>query len=397
MKITEKRLEELTPYENNPRRNETAIEFVKNSIKEFGFKVPIVIDRYGVIVAGHTRYLAAQELGMTSLPCVVADDLTPQQIKAFRIADNSTAAVAEWDFDILADEIADLPEFTFSDFGLDFSGELDDTETEENEIPYISPGTPTAKPGDIWQLGRHRLACGDTTDPETLERLLGGVVVDLIQTDPPYNVDYGSKAESINKYGDHFSDRHIENDAMNDEAFADFLCDSFRNMFEHLKDGGAFYIWHASTTIYEFESALRANGIQTRQQLIWNKNALVLGRQDYQWKHEPCLYGWKDGAAHYFVDDRTQTTVLDEDKPSRSEEHPTMKPVKLTARLIKNSTRPGESVLDGFGGSGTTLITCEQIDRVCYMVEYDPKYVDVIIKRWEQLTGGKAVLIDEAL
>ena len=253
--------------------------------------------------------------------------------------------------------------------------------------------------------------------------------MDLIQTDPPYNVDYGSKAESINKYGYHFSDRHIENDAMNDEAFADFLCDSFRNMFEHLKDGGAFYIWHASTTIYEFESALRANGIQTRQQLIWNKNAIVLGRQDYQWKHEPCLYGWKDGAAHYFVDDRTQSTViedkgiepkkmkkaellalvekltgdkistsvLDEDKPSRSEEHPTMKPVKLTARLIKNSTRPGESVLDGFGGSGTTLITCEQIDRVCYMVEYDPKYVDVIIKRWEQLTGGKAVLIDEAL
>lgn len=258
------------------------------------------------------------------------------------------------------------------------------------------------------------------------EKTCRGGLIDLVVTDPPYNVDYGSKAEAINKYGYSFSDRHIKNDYMPSPQFIMFLDKAFKNMSEALKEGGAFYIWHASITVYEFEEALKRNSLQTRQQLIWVKNAMVLGRQDYQWKHEPCLYGWKDGAAHYFVTDRSKVTVhedeLDidklkkeemakilheiydndtplsviyENKPSKSEEHPTMKPVKLIARLIANSSKKGEKVLDLFGGSGTTLIASEQLGRSCYMMEYDPKYVDVIIDRWEKLTGQKAKKIKD--
>ena len=257
-----------------------------------------------------------------------------------------------------------------------------------------------------------------------LQNWSGGGVIDLVVTDPPYNVDYGTKAEAINKYGYKFSDRKIMNDYMPSVQFIQFLDNAFRNMAAHLKEGGAFYIWHASSTVYEFEEALRLNSLKVRQQLIWVKNALVLGRQDYQWRHEPCLYGWKDGAAHYFVNCRTKTTVKEEqdiesmkkdqlidllktiyeetkqsiiyeNKPSRSEEHPTMKPIKLIAQLIANSSKEGESVLDLFGGSGTTLIASEQLGRKCYMMEYDPKFVDVIIDRWEKFTGQKAVLIEE--
>lgn len=251
---------------------------------------------------------------------------------------------------------------------------------------------------------------------------MGGGLIDLVVTDPPYNVDYGSKAEAVNKYGYKFSDRRILNDYMPSAQFVEFLDKAFGNMAKYLKDGGAFYIWHASSTIYEFEEALRLNQLKARQQLIWVKNSLVLGRQDYQWKHEPCLYGWKDGAGHYFVNCRTKTSVQEEtnfnelkkselvnllesiyseikqstiyeNKPTRSEEHPTMKPIKLIAQLIANSSRENEKVLDLFGGSGTTLIACEQLNRKCYMMEYDPKYVDVIIDRWERFTGKKAELL----
>ena len=261
--------------------------------------------------------------------------------------------------------------------------------------------------------------CGDSTSQEDVNVLMGPAIADCCITDPPYNVDYGSKAESINKYGYEFSDRHLYNDCMPDDQFLEFLQKAFANMKEHLKEGGSFYIWHASTTIYEFEKALRLNGLQTRQQLIWVKNTMVLGRQDYQWRHEPCLYGWKEGAGHYFINDRTQTTVRDdnrplsdlkkdeliailekiyaeeqsilyEDKPRISEEHPTMKPVQLIARQVINSTKPGETVLDLFGGSGTTLIASEQLGRSCYMMEYDPAFADVIIDRWEKFTGGNA-------
>jgi DNA modification methylase len=267
--------------------------------------------------------------------------------------------------------------------------------------------------------------CGDSTDKEMVARLMDGTYADMMMTDPPYNVDYGEKAEAINPYGYHFSTRHIENDKMSDVAFLAFLTSAFDCARDSLKNGASFYIWHASSTLYEFETALKQAGLQTRQQLIWNKSSMVLGRQDYQWKHEPCLYGWKDGAGHYFVDDRKQTTVFEdahpnfkkmkkdelvnlldeiysdkisatvisESKPSSSAEHPTMKPIKLMARLIKNSSKPAETVVDIFGGSGSTLIACEQLDRTCYMMELDCKYVDVIIKRWENLTGETAVLL----
>lgn len=248
---------------------------------------------------------------------------------------------------------------------------------------------------------------------------MNGNTADLVITDPPYNVDYGNKAESINDYGYNFSDRHLYNDNMPADQFVEFLQKAFKNMKDSLKDGGAFYIWHASTTVFEFERALKLNDLQTRQQIIWVKNTMVLGRQDYQWRHEPCLYGWKEGAGHYFINDRTLTTVRDdsadfssmkkdelialleniyqseqsimyEDKPRVSAEHPTMKPVELIARQIINSSKPGELVLDLFGGSGTTLIASEQLGRKCYMMEYDPQFADVIIDRWEKFTGETA-------
>lgn len=428
MNIVDKRIEDLIPYEKNPRRNDKAVKYVAESIKQFGFKVPIVIDKDNVIVAGHTRYKASKKLGLKTVPCLVADDLTEQQIKAYRLADNKVAEKAEWDFELLDQELADLFDFNMMSLGFEDDEEEDEPEVFEDGFEPEIPKTPKAKPGDIYQLGNHRLMCGDSTKDEDVRQLMNGKLADLVVTDPPYNVDYGSKAEAINKYGYNFSDRHIENDYMPQEQFIAFLDNAFRNLSESLKPGGAFYIWHASITIYEFETALRLNNLKSRQQLIWNKNAIVLGRQDYQWKHEPCLYGWKEGAAHYFVDDRKQTTVIEdkgieinklskdemkqllkqifsdktsttiinEDKPHNSVEHPTMKPLKLLERHVKNSSKPNELVLDLFGGSGSTMMTCEQLNRTCYMMEFDPKYVDVIIQRWENFTDKKAVKLKGA-
>lgn len=427
--IVYKKLTELIPYEKNPRRNDKAVKYVAESIKQFGFQQPIVIDKDNIIVAGHTRYKASKKLGLKTVPCLVADDLTEQQIKAYRLADNKVAEKAEWDFELLDQELADLFDFDMMSLGFEDDEENDaEPEVMEDGFEPVIPKTPKAKAGDIYQLGNHRLMCGDSTKDEDVIQLMNGKLADLVVTDPPYNVDYGSKAEAINKYGYNFSDRHIENDYMPQEQFISFLDNAFRNLSESLKPGGAFYIWHASITIYEFETALRLNNLKSRQQLIWNKNSIVLGRQDYQWKHEPCLYGWKEGAAHYFVDDRKQTTVIEdkgieinklskdemkqllkqifsdktsttiinEDKPHNSVEHPTMKPLKLLERHVKNSSKPNELVLDLFGGSGSTMMTCEQLNRTCYMMEFDPKYVDVIIQRWENFTEKKAVKLKGA-
>lgn len=417
-------IDEIKIYENNPRKNDQAVEGVKKSIKEFGFKVPMIITSDKVIIAGHTRLKAAQQLGYKEVPCVIADDLTEDQIRAFRIADNKTAETAEWDFELLKAELEGLEDM-FTGFDEAETQEMfgEEVEVEEDDYEIELPSEPRAKLGDIYKLGNHRLMCGDSTQQDDVDKLMAKTVVDLVVTDPPYNVDYGSKAQAINQYGYNFSDRHIKNDYMPEYQFIEFLDKSFKNMSKYLKPGGVFYIWHASTTIFEFETALRYNNLKTRQQLIWNKNAIVLSRQDYHWKHEPVLYGWKEGAGHYFVDDRTQatviedmkpkyksmkkeelvklldeiysdkmsTTILNEDKPSISEEHPTMKPLKLLARLIKNSSKQEEIVQDLFGGSGSTLMACEQLNRKCYTMELDPKYVDVIIDRWEQYTGEKAV------
>lgn len=379
---------DLKEYENNPRHNEEAVEAVAESIKQYGFKVPIILDRNGVIVAGHTRKRAAELLGLETVPCYIAADLTPEQVKAYRLADNKTGELAEWDFEKLEQELAELTAFDvdMSLFGFDesdFENLFEENSlVEEEEIPTVEDIIESrVKSGDVWKLGRHTLICGDSTKQETVNKLMDGAAADLWLTDPPYNVNYeGATKEKLT----------IQNDNLSDREFYEFLKNSFSAAETVLKAGGGFYIWHADSEGYNFRKACKDTGLNVRQCLIWNKNALILGRQDYQWKHEPCLYGWKDGAAHYFTNDRTLTTVLDFDKPQRNGEHPTMKPVELFAQLIGNSTKKGGIVLDTFGGSGTTLIACEQLDRVCYMSELDPKYCEVIVKRWETLTGEKA-------
>lgn len=429
MNITEKRIAEIRPYEKNPRKNDGAVEYVANSIREFGFKVPIVIDADGVIVCGHTRYKAAQKLGIDVVPCVVADDLTPEQIKAFRLADNKTAEKASWDESLLFEELAGL-DFDMSEFGFDMDEQPEEEpEITEDEYNPELPEEPKAKRGDVYRLGDHILMCGDSTRPDDVEMLTGGAAMDLCVTDPPYNINIEEKAAAIAEHGanariEQGTYTGVDNDNMSGGEFNEFLRRFYEQMLRSLKPGGAFYVWHCEWENVNFTTALEAAGGRVRQRLIWNKNHFSLCRQDYQWKHEPCIYGWKDGAPHYFVDDRTQTTVIEdkldvnklskaemrdmlkaildgqtatsvinEDKPMRSELHPTMKPVKLIARQIVNSSRRGESVIDFFGGSGTTLIACEQLGRKCYMMEYSPRYVDVIIERWEQLTGKKAVKI----
>lgn len=423
MKLETWELGRIKPYGNNPRKNDGAVDAVVESMKQCGYCDPIEVDENGVILSGHTRLKAMIKLGRKEAEVIILDGLTEEQKKKYRILANKTGEIALWDTDLLKMELDGL-DFGGFDFGFDI--EKDDAKEDDFDVDAAieSAEEPITKMGDIWTLGRHRLMCGDSTDTEAVQKLMNGQVADMLLTDPPYNVDYGEKAEDINKYGYNFSDRHIENDNMESTAFVAFLEKAFGNAKSALKQGGAFYIWHASVTLYEFETALKNAGIQTRQQLIWNKNSLVIGRQDYQWKHEPCLYGWMDGAGHYFVDDRKQTTVFEdkppefkkmkkdelvallqeiysdkssmtviaEDRPSNSPEHPTMKPVKLMARLIKNSSKQSECVLDLFGGSGSTLIACEQLNRSCFMMEYEPKYCDVIVRRWEKLTGETAVL-----
>ena len=345
---------------------------------------PVLIDEKYTIIAGHGRVLAAEKLGVLEVPCVFVEDLTDVQKSAYIIADNRLAEDAGWDFEILSQELESLKNF---DFNIELTGfSLDDLEFDfekpqikEEEIPEIKKES-KSKPGDIYQLGRHRIMCGDSTDFSDIEKLLAGSKVDLLITDPPYNVDYSGKTKDSLKIG---------NDNMSDSDFENFLQQSFRNADSVMKPGAAFYIWHSDSNGYIFRKACEEVGWKVRQCLIWNKNSMVLGRQDYQWKHEPCLYGWKDGAAHLWTNDRKQTTVIDFERPQKSERHPTMKPVGLFDYQVRNNTKKDGTVLDIFGGSGTTLIACEQNGRMAYLMEILPSYVDVIIERWENLTGKK--------
>ena len=384
MNITHKTLDELVPYENNPRDNEGAVDYVAESIKEFGFKVPIIIDKNNIIVAGHTRYKASKKLGINKVPCLVADDLTDEQIKAFRLADNKVAEIATWDFDKLDLELSAL-EMNMELFGFEANDDVEVQEALEDEFDVEVPEEPKAKLGDIYQLGKHRLMCGDSTSIDDVEKLMNGNKADMFLTDPPYNVDYEGKTKDKLK---------IENDKMDNDSFRQFLIDAFSNANMLMKAGAVFYIWHADSEGYNFRGACYDVGWKVRQCLVWNKNSMVMGRQDYHWKHEPCLYGWKDGASHLWTSDRKQTTVISFDKPTKNDLHPTMKPVPLFDYQIKNNTNSGDIVLDLFGGSGTTIMACEQNKRVAYAMELDPKYVDVIINRWEQFTGKKAVLLN---
>lgn len=387
MNIIEINISDIKEYENNPRNNENAIGPVANSIKEFGFKVPIILDRDNVIVAGHTRIRAAKKLGLETVPCVIADDLTPEQIKAFRLADNKVGEIAEWDFTKLEEELKAIQDIDMSDFEFDMTMFEEEPEAEEDDFDIEGAleevEEPKSKLGDIYQLGNHRLMCGDSTAIDDLEKLMDGTKVDLLITDPPYNVDYEGG-----------TGLKIKNDKMDNDSFRQFLRDAFASADSVMKEGAVFYIWHADSEGYNFRGACFDNGWKVRQCLIWNKNSMVMGRQDYHWKHEPCLYGWKEGASHLWASDRTQTTVLNFDKPSRNAEHPTMKPIKLFDYQIQNNTKKEDIVLDLFAGSGTTLIACEQNERKSYNMELDPKYCDVIVKRWEELTGNKAVLVN---
>jgi len=387
MEIIEKRLSEIKPYEKNPRRNDEAVKYVAESIKQFGFKVPIVIDSKNIIVAGHTRYKAAKKLSLEQVPCIVADDLTDEQIKAFRLADNKVAEKAEWDFDLLSEELDDLLDFDMTAFGFEDDMLTEEPEVEEDDFDEELPEEPWVKPGDIYQLGNHRLMCGDSTVLDDVEKLMGGLQADLLLTDPPYNVDYEGKTKEKLK---------IQNDKMDNDNFRQFLVDAFSNADMVMKPGAVFYIWHADSEGYNFRGACNDVLWKVRQCLIWAKNSMVMGRQDYQWKHEPCLYGWKDGAGHLWASDRKQTTILNFERPTKNDLHPTMKPIALFDYQIKNNTKGGDIVLDLFGGSGTTIMACEQNGRRAYTMEFDPRYAQVIIERWEKFTGGKAVLLDDA-
>ena len=318
---------------------------------------------------------------MENAPVVKLEDLSPEEANKLRLLDNKLNE-SEWDMELLAD---DIPELDF--FGYDIDWELPEIE-EENEVVEDEepepPEEPKSKLGDIYQLGEHRLMCGDSTNVDNIAALCNGEKVDLYLTDPPYNVDYTGKTKDALK---------IENDKKDDAGFRQFLVDAFSAASAVLKSGAAFYIWHADSEGYNFRGACHDIGWQVRECLIWKKNVMVLGRQDYQWQHEPCLYGWQGGGSHAWYSDRKQTTILEFDRPTRSKEHPTMKPVALFDYLIKNSSKAGDIVLDSFGGSGTSIMACEQNGRRCYTMELDPRYVDVIIQRWENFTGQQAVLL----
>lgn len=316
-------------------------------------------------------------------PVIKASELTDEEQREFIIKDN--VGFGEWDMDALANEW-DAEEL--NDWGMEDYLHAEDFEKEAEEDDYIDEDAENAptrcNTGDIWILGNHRLMCGDSTKESDVAKLMNNDKADLLLTDPPYNVDYQGGTKDKMK---------IANDNMDDVEFVGFLTAAFNCAIQSMRPGAAFYIWHADSKGFEFRKALKDVGLTLRETLIWVKNSLVLGRQDYQWRHEPCLYGWKDGEAHYFIDDRSQSTVIFEDKPTRNDIHPTMKPVKLMARLINNSSKSEQLVLDLFGGSGSTLIACEQTGRKCYTMEFDPKYCDAILDRWEKLTSMKAVRI----
>ena len=387
MDIKVQKTEDLIPYEKNPRHNEDAITAVAKSIEKFGFKVPIVVDASNVIVNGHTRLKAAKYLGLKEVPTIIADDLTPEQIKAFRLADKKVGEIATWDEELLnaeLDELADL-DFDMTEFGFDLPDiEGEEVEVIEDEFEEELPAEPISKLGDIYQLGRHRLMCGDSTNSLEVEKLMGNKKADLLITDPPYNVAYEGKGKEA---------LTIKNDSKETNEFHSFLYEAFSAAINNMKLGSSFYVWYASSEVVNFHTALEEAGFLVKQELIWNKNSMVLSRQDYHWKHEPCLYGWASGGSHSWYSDRKQTTILNFDRPTVNKEHPTMKPVALFDYQIKNSSKQGDCILDLFGGSGTTLIACEQNEREAYLMELDPRYVDVIIARWEAFTGEVAVKI----
>lgn len=435
MNIVDKSVDEIIPYENNPRKNDKAVPAVAKSIQEFGFKVPIVIDKNNIIVNGHTRLKAAKKLGLETVPCIVADDLTPDQIRAFRLADNKVGEIATWDDDKLEEElteltgIIDMQDFGFEDF---FSKDAQET-VQPGDDDVKEPAAVFVKPGDLWVLGRHKLLCGDATKDTDVDRIMAGEKAQLVHTDPPYGVSYVTQS---GKY-----DMIKNDDKTGDDLLSTLLVPAFKQYVRVTGPEAAFYIWHASSTRRDFEDALLAAGLLEKQYIIWAKPAPVLGHADYQWSHEPCFYAEKAGQHCHFYGDRTQRTVwmatihsraamaaslaggvvLTDGKGSKiyvsaktpkgkklryvrvSDEdlqpdstvstvweigrdsktiHPTQKPLEIPIRAINNSSKPGDLVLDFFGGSGSTLIAAEKTGRRCNTIELDPKYCSAIIDRY---------------
>ena len=375
----------LVPYVNNARTHSPEqINKLRSSLREFGFINPVIIDRDFGVIAGHGRILAAKEEGIAEVPCVFADHLTEAQKKAYILADNRMAMDAGWDEVLLRVEIEALQAETFD---LSLTGfdekELsdlfkDDADVQEDDFDVDTElEKPTfSKSGDVWMLGRHRLVCGDSTKAETFAILMNGRKANLVVTDPPYNVNYEGTAGKI------------KNDNLADEKFYQFIFDAFSNIEKVMADDASIYVFHADTEGLNFRKAFSDAGFYLSGCCIWKKPSLVLGRSPYQWQHEPCLYGWKKSGKHQWYADRKQTTIWEFEKTKKNTDHPTMKPIPLLAYPIQNSSMSNTLVLDPFGGSGSTLIACEQTDRDCYTIELDEKYCDVIVKRYIEQVGS---------
>jgi len=428
MKVERRKVDDIRPYEQNPRQNDAAVDAVAASIQEFGFRQPIVVDSDGIIVVGHTRYKAARKLGLEHVPVHVAKDLTPEQARAYRIADNKSADYADWDLDLLPIELGALrdAEFDLALIGFDdeelaklLSGDVTEGLTDPDSVPE-PPDEATTQPGDLWILGDHRLLCGDAGSTEDVDRLLDGAGVHLVNTDPPYNVSLAPRSNNAIAAGKTYSagmdahqqafdvarlgkpkpthtkmrpkDRPLINDHIDDEEFAKKLRLWFGNIAGVLEPGRAFYIWGGFKNCGDYPPALKDTGLHFSQAIIWVKEWPVLNPgKDFMLNHEWCFYGWKKGAAHQFLGPNNAPDVWSVKKVNpTSMIHLTEKPVELAVRAIQYSSRVGENVLDLFGGSGSTLIGCEQTGRRAYLMEMDALYSDVIVQRWEEFTGGKA-------
>ncbi len=427
MEVEQRKVSEVTPYPQNPRLNDKAVEAVARSIEEFGFRQPIVVDQEGVIIVGHTRHKAALKLGLDVVPVIVAKELTPAQVKAYRLSDNATGALADWDCELLSQELAGLDALDFDLDSLGFSQrelagllaeDLNEGLTDPNDIPE-PPDKPITRLGDLWMLGDHRLLCGDSSKHEHVDRLLDGAKVHLVNTDPPYNVKVEPRSNNAiaagfssfegNKPHQKFDvqrhpakakptgrklrpkDRPLINDFVSDEQFDRLLTAWFGNMARVLEPGRAFYIWGGYANCANYPPVLKASSLYFSQAIIWDKQHPVLTRKDFMGAHEWCFYGWREGAAHQFFGPYNATDLWAIKKVTpQNMIHLTEKPVELAVRAIQYSSRKGENVLDLFGGSGSTLIAAEQTGRKAFLMELDPLYTDVIVKRWEQLIGRQA-------
>ena len=392
---------EVRPYEKNPRKNAEAVKYVKASIEKFGFKQPIIVDSNRVIIAGHTRLEAAKSLGMAEVPCIVADDLTDAQVKALRLADNKVAEFSEWEMNLLGEELGELAEISdidMGDFGFDLSEfnniGLDDEETEVVEDEVQEEVEPVCKKGEIWLLGEHRLMCGDSTDAEDVAKLMNGERAVMTFSDAPYNVDFkGSMSNTtvngvmVKHKGANTRHEAIHNDKMDKDDFFAFMMKILENIKANVT--GAWYLSFSSVNLEELLNPLRASGMDWKSIIIWMKNQATLSMKDYKSRYEPIVYGRFNDA--WYGNRGFEEDIWEYQRTLKNDLHPTMKPVPLIGKMVTDGSKEGEIVLDLFGGSGSTMIACEQLGRKCRMMELDPHYCDVIIARWEKLTGQKAV------